>query len=51
MSHRLIFEMDNPVWVRAADEFSDKGAPDIVLLDRPESTRNQTTVHGECQSS
>jgi hypothetical protein len=33
LSHRPIFQMHNPVWGRA-DEFSDKGAPDIVLLNR-----------------
>ena len=42
LSHRPIFEIDDTVWGRAADEFSDKGAPDVVLLNRPESTRNQT---------
>src|SRR6267154_5085542 len=42
-SHRPIFEIHNPVWGRAADEFSDKGAPDIVLLDRAKTSRNQPT--------
>jgi hypothetical protein len=46
LSHRPIFEINNPVWGRAADEFSDKSAPDIVLLNRPESTRNQTPQPG-----
>src|SRR5437899_12703500 len=41
LSHRPVVEIHNPVWGRAADEFSDKGAPDIVLLNRPEWTRNQ----------
>src|SRR5258705_11046721 len=40
--HRHIFEIHHPVWGRAADEFSDKGARDIVLFNRPEWTRNQT---------
>src|SRR6476646_10868355 len=34
--------MHNPVWSGAADEFSDKGACNIVLLNLPEGTRNQT---------
>jgi hypothetical protein len=42
LSDRPIFEINKPAWSRAADEFSDKGAPDIVLLNCPESTRNQT---------
>src|SRR4030095_5021568 len=42
LSHRPIFEIDNPVRGRATDEFSDKSARDIVLLNRPEWTRNQT---------
>jgi hypothetical protein len=42
LSHRRIFEIHNPVWGRAADEFSDKGAPDIVLLNRTKRSRNQT---------
>jgi len=46
LSHRPIFEINNSVWGRAADEFSDKGAPDIVLLNRPEWTRNQTPQPG-----
>src|SRR6476620_4994723 len=42
LSHRPIFEIHNPVGGRTADEFSDKGAPDLVLLNRPEPARNQT---------
>jgi uncharacterized protein len=41
LSHRLIFEIHNPVWGRTADEFGDKGAPDIVLLNRAKTSRNQ----------
>jgi hypothetical protein len=41
-SHRPIFEIHNPVWGRATDEFSDKSAPDIVLLNRAKTSRNQT---------
>jgi len=43
--HRPIFEIHNPVGCRA-DEFSDKGARDIVLLNRPEPARNQTPKPG-----
>ena len=32
-----------PFGRRVADEFSDKGTPDIVLLNRPEWTGNQTS--------
>src|SRR4249919_3200076 len=46
LSHRPVFEINHSVWGRAADEFSDKGAPDIVLLNRPEWTRNQTPQPG-----
>src|SRR5678809_825428 len=41
LSHRPIFEISNPIWGRAADEFSDKSARDIVLLNCAEWTRNQ----------
>src|ERR1700688_3670546 len=41
LSHRPIFEIHDPVWGRAADEFSDKGAPDIVLLNCAKRSRNQ----------
>jgi hypothetical protein len=43
LSHRRIFEIFNPVWGRAADEFSDKGAPDIVLLNRAKTSCNQAS--------
>jgi hypothetical protein len=43
LSHRPIFEIHNPVWGRAVDEFSDKGAPNIVLLNGAKTPRNQTT--------
>jgi hypothetical protein len=42
LSHRRIFEILNPGWGRAADEFSDKGAPDIVMLNRAKRSWNQT---------
>jgi hypothetical protein len=42
LSRRPIFEKHNPVFGRAADEFSDTGAPDIVLLNRAKTSRNQT---------
>ena len=38
--------MHNAVWHRAADEFSDKGAPDIVLFNGPEPPGNQTPQPG-----
>ncbi len=41
LSHRPIFEMHNPVRGRAVDEFSDKGAADIVLFDRAKTSRDQ----------
>jgi hypothetical protein len=42
LSHRPIFENHNPVWGRAADEFSGGGAPDIVLLNRAKRSGRQT---------
>lgn len=42
LPHRRIFEIHNPVWGRAAEEFSDKGAPDIVLFNCAKTPRNQT---------
>src|SRR5882757_5617568 len=46
LSHRPIFKIHDPVWSRAADEISDKGAPDIVLLDGAKTPRNQTPQPG-----
>ncbi len=46
VSHRPIVEINDSVWDRVADEFSDKGARDIVLLNRPEWTRNETPQPG-----
>ncbi len=42
LSHRPIFKIHSSVWGRAADEFSDKGASYVVLLDRAKTSRNQT---------
>src|ERR1700722_11185109 len=42
LSHRSIFKIHDPVWRRAKDEFSDKGASDVILLDRAKPSRNQT---------
>jgi hypothetical protein len=46
LSHRPVSEIHDPVWGRAIDEFSDKGAPDIVLLNRAKRPRNQTPQPG-----
>src|SRR3982751_1820975 len=46
LSHRPIFQIRNPVWGRAADEFSDKSAPDIVLLNGAETSGDQTPQRG-----
>jgi hypothetical protein len=47
LSHRPILEIHNPVRGRAADELSDKGAPDIVLLDRAKRSGNETPQPGD----
>src|SRR6188508_274717 len=41
LSHRSVFEIHHTVLGRAGDEFSDKGARDIVLLYRTEWTGDQ----------
>src|SRR4051812_9829909 len=46
LSHRPIFKIYNSVWRRAADELGDKGAPDIVLLDRAKTAGNQASQPG-----
>ena len=46
LSHRRVFEIRNPAWGGIADEVGDEGAPDIVLLDRAERSRNQTPQPG-----
>jgi hypothetical protein len=42
LSHRPIVEINHPVWSGAANGFHDKGAPDVILVNRSEWTRNQT---------
>ena len=39
--HRRIFEIHDAVGGRATDEFSGKSAPDVILLNRPERSRNE----------
>jgi hypothetical protein len=40
--HRRIFEIHDAIGGRATDEFSGKSAPDIILLNRPKPSRNET---------
>ena len=40
--HRRIFEIHDAIGGRATDEFSSESAPDIVLLNRPKRSRNET---------
>ena len=42
LSHRRIFEIHDAIGGRATDEFSGKSAPDIILLNRPKRSRNET---------
>ena len=41
-----MLKVNDSVGRRAVDEFSDEGAPDIVLFARPESTGHQTPQPG-----
>src|SRR3984957_4638560 len=47
LPHRLVFQMDGPVRGRTFDELGDEGAPDVVLLDRAEASRNQAPQPGD----
>ena len=42
LPHRVVLEINNSVRCHAVDEFSDKGAANIVLLDHTETSRNKT---------